>query len=148
MRRTRAYSWVGSLLLLAAMGAAQADPAENERAVLAAENIWMHAQQSNQYDAIAPYLAETFVQGNTDGSRSVGKARALADAKEVTYSAAQYTDLKATAYGDTVIVTGIFTGKGTDSSGKAFADRASFIDSWVRIAGKWLCVASSDTSIK
>lgn len=148
MKRTRAYSWVGSLLLLAAMGTAQADPAENERAVLAAENIWMHAQQSNQYEAIAPYLAETFVQGNTDGSRSVGKTRALADAKAVTYSTAEYTDLKATAYGDTVIVMGTFTGRGTDSSGKPFADRASFIDSWVRIGGKWLCVASSDTSIK
>jgi ketosteroid isomerase-like protein len=148
MRRTRAYSWLGSLLLLAVMGAAHADPAESQRAVLAAENIWLHAQQSNQYDAIAPYLAETFVQGNTDGSRSVGKAQALADAKKVTYSSVAYTDLNATAYGDAVIVTGTFTGKGTDSDGKSFAEHASFIDSWVKIGGKWLCMASADTSIK
>ena len=86
MKRTRAYSWVGSLLLLAAMGAAQADPAENERAVLAAENIWMHAQQSNQYDAIAPYLAETSCRA-TARWQPVGRQgrRRLPMRRQVTY---------------------------------------------------------------
>jgi ketosteroid isomerase-like protein len=56
--------------------------------------------------------------------------------------------VKVTVTGNTAIATGIFKGKGTDPSGKAFDNYERFTDTWVKISGKWKCVASYQSEIK
>jgi hypothetical protein len=47
------------------------------------------------------------------------------------------------------VVTGIWTGKGTDAAGKAIDGRERYVDTWVKMPdGKWQCVASASAAIK
>jgi len=50
-------------------------------------------------------------------------------------------------FGDTAIATGTFTAKGA-YKGKQFDHRGRFTDTWVRLNGKWQCVASHISLIK
>jgi hypothetical protein len=45
-------------------------------------------------------------------------------------------------------VTGAWTGKGTDGAGKAVDTKERWVDSWTKIGGKWLCVASASATTK
>jgi ketosteroid isomerase-like protein len=119
-----------------------------EQAIAAMEQKWLEAQNANKPDAIAPMLADKFV--NTDNTGKVtGKAEALADAKNVKWTSGAISDVKVSVFGDTAIATGVFKGKGTDSSGKPLDDNDRWTDTWVKMAGgKWQCVASHQSPIK
>jgi ketosteroid isomerase-like protein len=66
----------------------------------------------------------------------------------VTWSSVDYTDLKVTVFGHTAIATGTFTGKGKDATGKPLDERVRFTDTWLKIDGKWLCIATQDSPLK
>jgi uncharacterized protein (TIGR02246 family) len=130
-------------------GAAQAAPAgADEQAVTAAEQQWLKAQQTNNTELLAPLLADKVVETSADGKVFAGKDAVLADAKSDTWSSVDYTDLKVTVYGHTAIATGSFVGKGKDAAGKALDERVRFTDTWVKMDGKWLCVATHDSPLK
>jgi ketosteroid isomerase-like protein len=142
-----------SLLLAVALLGASALPAADsgtsaQAAVAALEQVWMKAQQTNNYDLIEPALADGIVQTGADGKVLTSKAAALADAKTVKWANVDYSEMKFVVYGDTVVAAGTFRGKGTDSSGAAVDERSHFTDTWVKIDGKWKCVASQDTAYK
>ncbi len=143
---TRSIIWgLLSGVLMAGSVAAYAGTAEE--AVIAAENQFTKSQQTNNVDLQAPLLADKYVATDEDGTVLVGKEANLADAKSTTFSSADLTDLKVTAYGDTAIATGTFTAKGT-YKGKPFNHRGRFTDTWVKLNGKWLCIASHVSLIK
>jgi uncharacterized protein (TIGR02246 family) len=130
-------------------GAAQAAPAgADEQAVTAAEQQWLKSQQANNAELLAPLLADKVVETSTDGKVFAGKDAVLADAKSDTWSSVDYTDLKVTVFGHTAIATGTFVGKGKDATGKTLDERVRFTDTWVKMDGKWLCVATQDTPLK
>jgi ketosteroid isomerase-like protein len=109
----------------------------------------MKAQQTNNYDALDPLLADTVVTTGSDGKVSRGKAAVLADAKTVKWANVDYSEMKFSVYGDTVVATGDFRGKGTDSTGAPVDERSHFTDTWVKMPdGNWKCVASQDTAYK
>jgi ketosteroid isomerase-like protein len=56
-------------------------------------------------------------------------------------------DLKVVMYGDTAVVTSAYLARGIDSE-QQFAQRGRFVDVWVKLKGKWLCVSSQDTFIE
>ena len=86
---------------------------------------------------------------NTEGKFLVGKAAAIADAKAVKWMSAEYTNVKAAVYGDTVVVTGIFNGKGTDAAGKPIDVHERYTDTWVKMPdGQWQCVATHGSNVK
>ena len=118
-----------------------------EEAVIAGENQITKSQQTNNVELQAPLLADKFVSTDQDGTVLVGKEANLADAKLTTFSSMELTDLKVTVFGDTAIATGTFADKGT-YKGKAFNHRGRFTDTWVRMNGKWLCVATHSSLIK
>jgi ketosteroid isomerase-like protein len=119
-----------------------------EQAVAALEQQWLKSQQTNNLDLLAPLLADTFVETESSGKVTTGKTEAMASAKAVKWSTADYTDVKVIVYGDAAIATGIFKGKGTDASGKAINDTDRFTDTWVKMPnGNWQCVASQDTAV-
>ena len=143
---------IGGLLTLVVMlgaAAAQAAPAgADEQAVTAAEQQWLKSQQTNNAELLAPLLADKVVETTGNGKVLSGKDAVLADAKSDTWSSVDYTDLKVTVFGHTAIATGMFTGKGKDATGKPLDEQVRFTDTWVKMDGKWLCVATQDSALK
>lgn len=148
---TRSMIW-GSLALVTMLSGAALQAATagaDEQAVTAAEQQWLKSQQTNNVELLAPLLADKVVETTGEGKMYSGRDAVLADAKSVTWSSVEYTDLKVTVFGHTAIATGIFVGKGKDAAGKPVDERTRFTDTWVKIAdGKWQCVASQDTRLK
>ena len=118
-----------------------------EEAVIAGENQITKSQQTNNVELQAPLLADKYIATDEEGTVIVGKEANLADAKLTTFSSMELSDLKVTVFGDTAIATGTFVDKGT-YKGKAFNHRGRFTDTWVRLNGKWLCVATHSSLIK
>jgi ketosteroid isomerase-like protein len=127
--------------------AAWADTGADEKAVIAAEHQAAKANQTNNVDLAASLTADNYVSTDQDGTVFVGKAANLADMKVTTWTSNEITDLKVTVYGDAAIATGTFVAKGT-YKGKPFDDRGRFTDTWVKMNGKWLIVASHASLIK
>jgi uncharacterized protein (TIGR02246 family) len=136
-------------LVVALLGsAAWAQSGGTEQAVAALEQKWLQSQQTNNPDLVAPLLADKLVDTSSDG-KVADKAGALAMAKAMKYSSAEYYDVKVTAFGNTAIATGGFKGKGTDASGKAFDTNERWTDTWMKMPdGKWQCIATQSTPVK
>jgi len=141
--------WGSLAMLVIGTGAAAlaeaADPAE--QAVTAAENQWLKSQQTNNVDLLAPLLADKVVETTEEGKVHAGKEAVLAAAKLDAWSSVEYTDLRVTVFGNTAVATGTFMGKGTNA-GKPVDARVRFTDTWVMTNGKWLCVATHDSTLK
>jgi uncharacterized protein (TIGR02246 family) len=128
--------------------AARAAPAgADEQAVTAAEQQWLKSQQANDVELLAPLLADKVVETTEEGKVLTGKDAVLAESKSVTWSSVDYSDLKVSVFGLTAIATGTFTGKGKDATGKALDDRSRFTDTWLKMDGKWLCIATQESPL-
>ena len=124
---------------------ARADTAE--QAVIAAENQATKAAQTNNVDLFASLLADKVVSTDNEGTVIVGKAANVADLKETTFTSNEVTDMKVTVYGDAAIATSTYASKGT-YKGKPFDSRGRTTDTWVKMNGKWLLVATHYSHIK
>jgi hypothetical protein len=143
--------WVGVLVsasLLLSVPLLQAQKSGGaEQTVAALEGKWLQSQKTNNPDLIAPELADKFVSTGSDGQTS-SKAESLANAKATKYDSVDYPNLKVTVFGDTAIATGDFVAKGTDKDGKAMDLHERFTDTWIKMNGKWRCVASHSSPVK
>jgi ketosteroid isomerase-like protein len=148
MKRGLIWCSLGLVLLVSAAWSQANQTGGTEQAVAALEQKWLQSQKTNNPDLIAPQLADNLVDTSSDG-KVTGKAGALAMAKAMKYSSAEYADVKVTVIGDTAIATGGFKGTGTDGSGKAFDVHERWTDTWVKMpGGQWQCVATQSTSVK
>ena len=142
-------SWILCCLVLSLLSSslwAQANKAE--QAVAALEQTWLQSQKTNNPDLVVPLLADSMVETTADG-KVIGKAQAIAMSKAMTYTSADYHDVKVTVYGDTAVATGGFAGKGADSEGKPFDSNERWTDTWVKMPnGKWQCVATHASAVK
>ena len=143
---TRSMIWglAAGVMMLGGAGA-WADTAE--QAVIAAEDQSTKAAQTNNADLFASLLADKIVSTDNEGTVIVGKAANVADFKLVTWTSDEVTDLKVTVYGDTAIATSTYAAKGT-YKGKPFDSRGRSTDTWVKMNGKWLLVATHYSHIK
>jgi hypothetical protein len=147
MNRTWMWCLIG-LLLLGSAVSLQAQTGGTEKAVAALEQQWSQSQKTNNPDLLNPLLADKFINTAADG-KVTGRAETLANAKSTKYESVEYDDLKVTAFGNTAIATGGFTGKGTDASGKPLDVHERWTDTWVKMPnGKWQCVASHGSPVK
>ena len=120
-----------------------------EQAVAALEKQWLQSQKTNNTSLLEPLLADNIADTSTEGKLMTGKAAVVADAKAVKWTNAEYVNVQVTTHGDTAIVTGIFNGKGTDTTGKPVNVHERFTDTWVKSTdGHWLCVATHGSLIK
>ncbi len=106
------------------------------------ENQWAQASLRSDGDALGPMLADDFVNINSDGTVST-KSETMERTKKSKWETSALSELQVNAHGDSAVVTGIWTGKGTDSTGKAVDARERWADTWVKKDGKWQCVASA-----
>jgi len=144
-----ATSCLLSLVSLVSVAWSQANKTGGEeQAVAALEQKWLQSQKANNPDLIAPQLADNLMETTSDG-KVTGKAGALAMAKAMKYTTAEYDDVKVTVFGDTAIAAGGFKGTGTDASGKPFEVHERWTDTWVKMPdGQWQCVATQSTPVK
>jgi ketosteroid isomerase-like protein len=144
------------VLLSAGFATAQEKPAKSAgdasgdvaKTLIDLENQWVKASKASDGDALAPLLSATFVTLDSDGSLHT-KAEVIARTKKAKWATNEIGDMKVTVHGNSAIVTGTWTGKGTDGAGKAVDTKERWVDTWVKMAdGKWQCVASASAAIK
>jgi ketosteroid isomerase-like protein len=131
--------WLGAGLV-----AAQSSSQTEEGAhVLALDNSWNRALETNDTKALDMLLADGFVSIDVDGSIQT-KREFLTSLKTSGYQApsqAVTEESKVEVYGDSAIVHGIFRTKSV-VKGKSVTQRERFLDTWVNINRTWRCVAS------
>ena len=135
---------LGMLLLVAAQSK---NSTADETLILALESAWNQAELHHDAKAAAEVMADTFISVDHHG-KLLNKAQYLADLKDESFHPEQIANEnpKVYMYGNTAIVTSAYRTKGTDS-GQPFVHHGRFTDTWVKLNGKWLCVADQETLI-
>ena len=109
------------------------------------EHKWAEAEVKADPAMIAPYLDETFVQTNPDGSVSARQEVLDGIGKgDPTLKAVDLADMKTQSYGDAAVIMGRYTEK-REAKGKHMMTSGRFTDTYVKRGGKWKCVASHDS---
>ena len=149
MKRT--LVWCGVALMSLIM-AAQAQDKEmgggTEQTIAGLEQQWVDGSKAGNPDAVAPLLADKFVNTGSDG-KVIGKAETLAHVKAAKWETNQISDVKVTVFGNTAIATGNWVGKGKDENGKPVNTHERWTDTWMKMSnGKWQCVASHSSTIQ
>ena len=124
-------------------GAQTSSQSEEGAHVLALDNSWNRALETNDTKALDLLLADSFVSIDIDGSVQT-KAEFLASLKSADYQVpaqAVTEQSKVDVYGASAVVVGIYRTHGVNK-GKAFTRRERFLDTWVNISHTWKCVAS------
>jgi len=143
---------IATLLLLLPLSLAlrlhSAEPSGEDSAVVGLENAWKQAELQHDTSAASALLADSFLYVDGQGQLQT-KAQYVAGIGDKSYRPEEIKneDLKVVMYGDTAIVTSAYLARGFDS-GQHFAQRGRFVDVWVKLGGKWLCVSSQDTFIE
>jgi ketosteroid isomerase-like protein len=132
-------AWLGT-----GLAAAQTSSQSDEGArVLALDNSWNRALETNDTKALDLLLADTFVSIDIDGSIQT-KAQFLSSLKTAGYEApsqAVTEESKVNVYGSSAVVYGIFRTQ-SEQKNRTLKRRERFLDTWVRINNTWRCVAS------
>src|SRR6266550_1038405 len=119
-----------------------------EKTIAALEQQWAEAQRDGNSAAVAPLLADNFINTDTSG-QIYGKDKLLSNLKGGKWEQNEIGDVKVTLYGDTAIATGSWTGKGVDGDGTKIDRYERWTDTWVKMPnGNWQCVASQQTEAK
>jgi ketosteroid isomerase-like protein len=119
-----------------------------EQALLDLEHQWAKASKASDGIAIAPLLADDLAVIDSDGSM-LTKSDYVERTKKAKWQTNEISDLKVRVYGNSAVVTGMWTGKGTDGSGKPYDGKERWADTWVKMpSGKWQCVASASATVK
>jgi len=114
-------------------------------AVINLENAWNYAEERHDGDALRLLLAETFVYTDYDGTimdrdQWLRKVQSLGK----NYRHLSNVEQNARAYGDAVVVIGIYLEK-MKIKGKDADRRVRFPDTWIFQNSHWECVASQST---
>jgi|SRR3974390_137657 len=131
-------------LCLGAYLVPQASAQSDEGAhVLALDNSWNRALETNDTKALNLLLADSFVSIDIDGSIQT-KREFLASLKTPGYQApsqAVTEQSKVDVYGNSAVVVGVFRTQSAQK-GKSVLRRERFVDTWANINGTWKCVVS------
>ena len=137
---------IASVMLL--MGTVAFAQGGVEKALMDLEHQWVKAALASKGEALAPLLATEFVSVQSDGTMQT-KAQYVAMTNKSKWQVSEVSDMKVQVHGDSAVVTGVWTGKGTDGTGKAVDARERFADTWVKTPdGKWQCVASASAPMR
>lgn len=131
-------------LFFSARAAGQTSSQSDEGAhVLALDNSWNRALETNDTKALDLLLAESFVSIDVDGSIQT-KREFLVSLKAPGYqkpAQAVTEKSKGDVYGDSAVVYGVFRTRSVEK-GKSATRRERFLDTWVKVDRAWKCVAS------
>jgi len=126
---------------------AKTQTASVEQELMKLENGWADALVKVDLAFLDRILADGYIFTGADGKVS-NKAQEIASVKsgESVVTSAANDEMKVRVYGNVAVVTGRWTSKqtlkGTDISGQY-----RWTDTWVKIAGRWQCVAGHSSLI-
>ena len=119
-----------------------------DKTLMELERQWVKAVLANNGEALAPLLATDFVSVHSDGTTE-SKAEYVAKTSKGKWQVSEVSDMKVQVHGDSAVVIGVWTGKGTDGAGRSIDGKERFADTWVKMPdGKWQCVASASAPMK
>jgi uncharacterized protein (TIGR02246 family) len=119
-----------------------------EQALLDMERKWVAAGLKNDAAALAEILADGWSSVSAEG-QVITRAQTLDDVKKNKFTRSEVSDMKVRTVGaDTAIVTGVWTGVGTDAKGQKVDTSERWTDVFVNQGGRWKCVASHNTTLK
>lgn len=131
-------------LCAAGQSGPQSDRQSDEgKHVLALDNSWNRALETNDTRALDLLLADSFVSIDIDGSIQT-KSEFLDSLKAPGYEPPTQSvteQSKVEVYGDSAIVVGVFRTQSGRKS-RSVTRRERFLDTWVNINHTWKCVAS------
>ena len=129
-------------LLLASPLRAQ-DTTATQRTLYRLEDRWAQAVVHRDAAAVRRLVAPRWVYSDESGimNREQGIASFTSGADTVTRSGNER--MNAIVYGNTAVVTGILTMEGHNAQG-AFTHRYRYTDTWMKLSGRWQCIASQD----
>jgi ketosteroid isomerase-like protein len=136
-------AWTLALCLcLAMVPAASGDTKADEALILERIHKACAAFEKGDVDYLVEFLDETFTLTDTRG-QVTSREQNLAEVRkrEPRYDVFRNHDMKVRVYGDSAVVTGITSIKGT-SGGTAFAVDVRFTDTLLKRDGNWRMVAS------
>jgi ketosteroid isomerase-like protein len=115
--------------------------------IIALEKAWNQAYKLGDTRALQEILDDQIVLINDDGSIQT-KAEFLASVQPAKSQEQQVApeSMSVRVFGNTAIATGVFRAKGVES-GKPYARRERFVDTWIDKAGKWSCIATNATPV-
>ncbi len=113
--------------------------------LMAMERTWTDAAVRGDTATVNSMITDGFVMTTSDGTilTKAQREEAYRSARRK-WESAKIDDMKVYLYGDTAVVTGRWTGKGT-FNGKPMAEVERWTDIWIRQNGIWKCVASQST---
>ncbi len=130
------------LMLFAMTAPALAAPKSEETAVIEALHAGCEAFRTGDVRAATDFLGEGFTLTDSSGNvTSLEQTLTELRNKEPRYEVFRNHGMKVRLYGDTAVVNGITSVKGT-SGGQPFAAELQFTDTLVKRGGKWRIVAS------
>jgi hypothetical protein len=139
----RIFIFTAVLWLGASLAWAQTSQSAEGAHILALDNSWNRALETNDAKALDLLLADSFVSIDIDGSMET-KREFLTSLKTPGYQPPEQAvteQSKVDVYGNSAVVVGIFRTQG-GRKGKSFTRRERFLDTWVNFNGTWKCVAS------
>jgi len=115
--------------------------------ITALENAWYDASLKYDVSWFERNIADSFITTDENGVVE-NKAALIANVKNKAFKAESYTleNLKVQVYGEAAVATGISVVKGT-YKGKDSSGKYPWTDTWVKIGGRWQCVASHSSKI-
>jgi ketosteroid isomerase-like protein len=134
---------IALLLSISSALAQNSSQSEEGAHVLALDNSWNRALETNDTKALDLLLADSFVSIDIDGSIQ-SKHEFLASLKVTGYQAPSQSvteQSKVDVYGDSAVVYGVFRTQ-SGHKGKSVTRRERFLDTWVNMNHTWRCVAS------
>jgi ketosteroid isomerase-like protein len=139
-----ALSVVALLFTPSPLALAQDDEAVARAQILGLEKAWNQAYKAGDVKALSAILDNALVLVEDDGSLKT-KSEFLATVKAQTGNEEQVApeSLTVRVFGTTAISIGVIATK--DAHGKTH--RESFIDTWIKKGGSWICIATDATPI-
>jgi ketosteroid isomerase-like protein len=132
-----------ALWLVVCLAAQTSHQSDEGALILAMDNSWNRALETNDTKALDLLLADSFVSIDIDGSMQT-KREFLASLKAPGYEAPAHAVTEQSnvdIYGNSAVVVGIFRTQNA-RKGKSLTRRERFLDTWVKINRTWKCVAS------
>jgi ketosteroid isomerase-like protein len=118
------------------------------KAITDMEQQWASSAKMSAPDAVAPMLADSFINMDSDGTM-LNKTQTLDRMKAAKWETNQISDVKVTTHGNTAIATGMWQGKGTAANGTSVDAHEHWVDTWMKMPnGKWQCIASASAPSK
>jgi ketosteroid isomerase-like protein len=119
-----------------------------EQTLLDMERKWAAAALKSDAAVIEDLLADSWTTVSAEG-KVMTRAQSLDGVKKSKLTKSELSEMKVRMVdGSTAVVTGVWTGAGTDEKGQKFDTSERWTDVFANQGGKWKAIASHNTTIK